>query len=399
MGSIVDKWTSPDPTTGKRVKTERWGRGRRWLARWVDAAGQRHSQACASKDEANALLASIDVRKRAGQYVSPTAGAVTVRDYAEKWRADQLQHRPSTAATTRSRLEKHVYPRLGHLRMADVSRAHLQAFVADVGQVCAPNTTRAVYKLVASLLRAAVDDRIIGHSPAVRVHLPQAPRHRVIPLTLEQVHAIRAGVPGRWRAMVDLAAGTGMRSAELRGLTWDRLNGDRLLVDRQLAAVAPGGVPVFGPPKSAASSRRLRLTPATVAALHEHRQAYGVGKDGLVFASGTGGAFSRSRAQEAWRSTGVEGLRERSGWHDLRHFHASVLISAGLSVRVVADRLGHDDPNVTLRTYSHMLPTDESRALAAITEALTPTGPTPTAPESPEAPAANVVSLREWRAS
>jgi integrase len=41
--------------------------------------------------------------------------------------------------------------------------------------------------------------------------------------------------------------------------------------------------------------------------------------------------------------------------HDLRHLHATTLLLAGVPVHVVAARLGHADPAVTLRGYSHVL--------------------------------------------
>jgi integrase len=41
--------------------------------------------------------------------------------------------------------------------------------------------------------------------------------------------------------------------------------------------------------------------------------------------------------------------------HDLRHLHATRLLLAGVPVRVVAAWLGHADPAVTLRVYSHVL--------------------------------------------
>jgi integrase len=41
--------------------------------------------------------------------------------------------------------------------------------------------------------------------------------------------------------------------------------------------------------------------------------------------------------------------------HDLRHLHATTLLLAGVPVHVVAARLGHADPAVTLRVYSHVL--------------------------------------------
>jgi integrase len=54
----------------------------------------------------------------------------------------------------------------------------------------------------------------------------------------------------------------------------------------------------------------------------------------------------------------------------MRHYSASLLIADGLSVRAVADRLGHEDPAETLRTYAHLWPGDENRAVAATERAL-----------------------------
>ena len=49
-----------------------------------------------------------------------------------------------------------------------------------------------------------------------------------------------------------------------------------------------------------------------------------------------------------------------------RHFYASVLIRAGLSVRVVADRLGHADASMTLNVYAHLWPDEEDRTRSAV---------------------------------
>ena len=77
--------------------------------------------------------------------------------------------------------------------------------------------------------------------------------------------------------------------------------------------------------------------------------------------------LSRGRLSEIWsRATEGMGLPDRSGWHDLRHHHASLLIAAGRSPRAVADRLGHADPSETLRTYAHLWPSDVAMILAAI---------------------------------
>ena len=52
--------------------------------------------------------------------------------------------------------------------------------------------------------------------------------------------------------------------------------------------------------------------------------------------------------------------------HDFRHSHASLLISLGVPITVVQTRLGHSDPSITLKIYSHMMPNDDLKAIKAI---------------------------------
>jgi integrase len=68
------------------------------------------------------------------------------------------------------------------------------------------------------------------------------------------------------------------------------------------------------------------------------------------------GFFMRTRD-----SLGLKHIR----LHDLRHFTATQLIGAGVDVRTVAGRLGHTDPSLTLRTYTHVIE-ERDRAAAAI---------------------------------
>ena len=63
--------------------------------------------------------------------------------------------------------------------------------------------------------------------------------------------------------------------------------------------------------------------------------------------------------------------------HALRHFYASALLEDGVSIRAVADYLGHNDPGFTLRTYAHLMPSSEHRARAAVDRALGGTAGSP----------------------
>jgi len=57
-------------------------------------------------------------------------------------------------------------------------------------------------------------------------------------------------------------------------------------------------------------------------------------------------------------------------WHALRHAHASMLIAARVPLTTVAARLGHCDPAITLKVYSHLWASDDRAAAAAIDQAL-----------------------------
>jgi integrase len=61
----------------------------------------------------------------------------------------------------------------------------------------------------------------------------------------------------------------------------------------------------------------------------------------------------------------------REGIHQLRHYYASVMLAGGVSIKELAEYLGHSDPAFTLRVYAHMLPCSHDRARAVISERFT----------------------------
>ncbi len=72
------------------------------------------------------------------------------------------------------------------------------------------------------------------------------------------------------------------------------------------------------------------------------------------------------RAMRDVRSASVEGFAEGFRFHDLRHYFASLLIAAGLDVKVVQARLRHASATTTLNTYGHLWPDSDESARAAV---------------------------------
>ena len=159
-----------------------------------------------------------------------------------------------------------------------------------------------------------------------------------------------------WRVAVT----TGVRRGELLGLRW---RGVHLSADS-------GTLEVEGT-KTNTSRRSIDLDPATVAMLRtwkrEQAEEYiglGAGRPDLVFTLGDG-----RRVSEKHIFLWFIELRERASlrhvrFHDLRHAHATHLLRQGVPVHVVAKRLGHANPNITLSTYAHVVPMQQAEAAA-----------------------------------
>lgn len=99
-----------------------------------------------------------------------------------------------------------------------------------------------------------------------------------------------AAVPACLRAMVLAGAASGLRPAELAGLTWDRVSATALRVDRQLTSTAATKPPEWGPPKSRAGVRTVGVGEGLVELLRQHREEHGEGPEGLLFTAPRGAA-------------------------------------------------------------------------------------------------------------
>ena len=366
MAHVRDRWTDPNPsgTKPKRVPNARWGKGKRWQARWIDPTGADRSRAFATKDEAEVHVASVVAGVPAA-----AASGLTLATWARGWQGQQIDHRPTTARNTATHLAR-IIDTMGSRDLAGITRADVQAAVAAWSGELAATTTRATYTTLATVLRAAVRDDLIAKSPCVRIKLPPVERGRIEPFSRAQVDAMRDAMTPHLASMVTVGAATGLRLGELRGLTEDRLTRTTLTVDRQRTIDGLG----WGPPKTPAAHRTISLPAVARDAIRDHLKTYGHGPDGLIWRTMDDRPLRHQVGVQSWeraRDRLPEGtVPARGGWHDLRHFCASLLIAKGLSVRLVADWLGHDDPSITLRTYSHLWPTDQRAAADAIDAAL-----------------------------
>jgi integrase len=232
-----------------------------------------------------------------------------------------------------------------------------------------PSTVEANYNVLRMMLRAAVLDRLLAVNPTDGVRLPRKDKRVIVPMDAAEVQALADAIRPDLAAAVLLAASCGVRQGELLGLTSDRVRWLRreVVIDRQLIT-PPRGVPALSPVKTVASNRIVPAPDGVLHVLGQHIEAFGPGPDGLLFHD-AGRPWRRSRVGDAWRvARKVSGVEAR--FHDLRHFCASTLIDAGVSVKGVQAVLGHATAVETLEVYAHLWPADHDRTRDAMSSAL-----------------------------
>lgn len=231
---------------------------------------------------------------------------------------------------------------------------------------------------IAGLLSVALNEAFrlehIPVNPMLRVKLPSAEKKEVRSLTPQQIQALRDACRDDWTfCMVELALASGARRGELLALTWSDVDvtTGALTINKSLEQTAAG---LRIKTTKSEKPRVFRLPQAALVALRFHREqqdehrrmfAADYREQGIIFAEPSGGYLQPDLvSQVIVRRLKKAGVANAS-MHTLRHSHASHLLSQGVPLPAVSARLGHADPNVTARIYSHALPQDDDRAANA----------------------------------
>lgn len=317
---------------------------------------------------------------------------VTVEDYLWKWLEDHaLEVKPSTSAGYAHIIKVYVAPRIGAMRLQALKTANLTGLYRDLsesggmgGKPLAARTVEYVHAVMRKALADAVNnDQILTSNPAVKAKRPRKEIPQpVVMWNAENLAAfLETTSHHRMHAYFQLAAYTGARRGELMNLRWSDVHlGDEPFIHVRGTVAVIQGRRVEGTTKGG-RERRISIDPETVGHLVRHRgeqelerQAAGASwtEGEHVFRQELGlpmfpdsptalmAKMLRAHNQEA-----VDAGRKPLPYirlHDLRHLHATLLLKAGVPVHVVAHRLGHADPAITLRVYAHVLDDQASQA-------------------------------------
>jgi integrase len=312
------------------------------------------------KRDAELVDAEIKRLKRLGLLATVDAGKETLAEFGEEWwRRRAVRLTAKTRSGYAGLWDAHILPRLGYLRLRDISPAVVEDWMAalekdGVGR----EAQRKSLKLLRGVLQRAMEWERLARNPARLVPLPPPPETpEVSPLPPDEVEAMRFFLLGQGREsdalMISLLAYAGLRPEEASALSWRHVRERTLLVEQ---VVSMGRIEVRSKTRQA---RAVRLLGPVVRDLAAYRIRIGRPDEReLLFPNRSGGPRSDT-AQNNWRRRVFNEARraagiERGTPYYLRHSFASLLIWEGQPITYVAQQLGHS-PMMTLRTYAHVI--------------------------------------------
>lgn len=285
-----------------------------------------------------------------------------------------LDYYVSSKVPNYKKMIKYVIADLGDIWLQKLTAQHVQAFYSKkLEEGLSSKLISNIHGVLHVALENAVRWGLVSKNVCDLVTPPRIVSREVVPLSVEQARWFVDRVKKhRLEVLLVTAVVTGMRRGELPALRWADIDFERsrLLVLHSVDFIAGHGY-VEGQPKTVAGRRVISLPSFLVDMLKQHRalqqdahkSARSWQDRDLVFPNLKGGYLHPAHMGEKFRRILVEAGLPPIHFHDLRHSAASILLCMGMDIKIIQELLGHSDISITLRTYSHLLPSMQQEVI------------------------------------
>ena len=243
---------------------------------------------------------------------------------------------PSTLRGYKS-LRKNVFPPIQDIPLRSLTQEAVQRFINALAKDHSPKYIANTHGLLSAAVTAYRPDMIL------RTTLPQKEKKEISIPTMEEIQFLAGKAAGtKFELPFLLAAWMGLRTSEIRGLTWDCINGNILHV-RQAIVEGENG-PVLKTTKSYSGNRKIRIPPYILELIGQqpHRDEYII-------------HYTRNALYNHLRRMCEQYGLPHYRFHDLRHVQASVMLLLNVPDKYAMERMGHASTNMLKNVYQHTM--------------------------------------------
>jgi integrase len=368
----------------------------RWLVTWTDLKGVPREKRFRNKRHADQYATRIDREVGDAIHVadSDTTSFKKAAQAYLKWINDRYESRNRDVSgyfhrSSRCQINKHVIPRLGHLKLNKISNANVkELFVEPLAQKYAHRSVCLYYGHVFAILKYAVEEQqtlIRNPLKDKPVKIPgQKKKRKDVPdyELIMHLFAYLAGPRPKWtdnfswayyRVFCSLAAFAGMRGGETCGLQWQLID----FANNEISVeINRSDVDGDKDPKTEAGRRKIPMSPILRRALLDQWEYWRRPTRGYVLRGRRGGPVLPHNVQQAFRAimrganltkpggkrcaSNPDGTLSLFTLHALRHFAASAWLNSDMKLPNLQRIIGHKSITTTIDTYGHYLPGDDN---------------------------------------
>ena len=295
---------------------------------------------------------------------------LTVGQWATLWFENYAKPsiRENTAEYYRNYIEKHIIPRIGKIKLKNLTTLDLQKFynkTRESGRIqrydgmkdlsLSNKTVRGLHAMLRQCLDQAVQERLIPSNPAAGCKLPPKEKKEMQIIPPEKLGAyLRAAEEHGVLPMFYLELTTGLRRGELLALLWSDLNiNEKCLTVSKSVCRGKGELRVTEP-KTSNSVRTVYIDDEAIRLLVEDRKKHPFSP--YLFPSPvTGGMYGPDCVARIHKKLLVKaGIEEHVRFHDLRRTFATLALQNGVDPKTVSSMLGHYSAEFTLNVYTNV---------------------------------------------
>lgn len=293
--------------------------------------------------------------------------------YVDWWRENVLALRkPSSAKAAESHLRVYLIPKLGKLKLEEVTQETVQQFVSGLSSRVARHTLLNLVGTLSGILKTAKrhgytcgnfsrEDLVL---PAMKI--TKQPRF-FSAADVERILSAAKEEP--YRTMFCVGALTGLRAGEICGLPVDSVDLER----KTIAVTQSAWYGRVQAPKSKSAVRTVPIPEVLCDRLRTYLREWKPNPARLLFATRTGKPHTANKVvqRKLWPILDALQIR-RAGFHAFRHAASTLLIDLGATAATVQAQLGHSDPRITLSAYTHAVPKSQREAVEQLAKILIP---------------------------